>query len=72
VVIRSQPGREIPDTTLERAAGLAAFYSDSRRSSKVSVDYTSRKNVWKPANANPGFVLYENYKTVLVAPDALK
>ncbi len=70
VVIRSQPGREIPDTTLEQAAGLAAFYSDSRRSSKVPVDYASRKNVWKPAAARPGFVLYENYRTILAVPKA--
>jgi predicted ribosome quality control (RQC) complex YloA/Tae2 family protein len=70
VVIRSQPGREIPDATLEQAAGLAAFYSDSRRSSKVPVDYASRKNVWKPAAARPGFVLYENYRTLLAVPEA--
>ncbi len=72
VIIRSQPGREIPDATLELAAGLAAYYSDGRRSSKVPVDYTLRKNVWKPAKARPGFVLYENYKTLLAAPEALK
>jgi predicted ribosome quality control (RQC) complex YloA/Tae2 family protein len=71
VIIRSQPGRQIPDATLEQAAQLAAFYSDSRRSSKVPVDYTLRKNVWKPAKARPGFVLYENFRTLLVVPEAL-
>ena len=70
VIIRSQPGREIPDATLEQAARLAAYYSDGRHSSKVPVDYTLRKNVWKPARARPGFVLYENYKTLLAAPEA--
>ena len=70
VIIRSQPGREIPDATLEQAARLAAYYSESRNSSKVSVDYTPRKNVWKPAKARPGFVLYENYQTILVNLDA--
>jgi predicted ribosome quality control (RQC) complex YloA/Tae2 family protein len=68
VIIRSQPGREIPDTTLEQAAQLAAYYSDSRHSSKVAVDCTPRKNVWKPAAARPGFVLYENYRTLLAVP----
>jgi len=70
VIIRSQPGREIPDATLEQAAQLAAYYSDSRRSSKVPVDYTLRKNVWKPAKARPGFVLYENFRTLLAVPEA--
>jgi predicted ribosome quality control (RQC) complex YloA/Tae2 family protein len=69
VIIRSQPGREIPDATLEQAAQLAAYYSDGRRSSKVPVDYTLRKNVWKPAKARPGFVLYENFKTLLAVPE---
>ena len=68
VIIKSQPGREIPDATLLQAAQLAAYYSESRHSSKVSVDYTPRRNVWKPASARPGFVLYENYQTLLVAP----
>ena len=70
VIIKSQPGREIPDATLEQAAQLAAYYSESRHSSKVSVDYTPRKNVWKPASARPGFVLYDHYQTLLVAPEA--
>ena len=70
VVIRSQPGREIPDATLEQAARLAAYYSESRHSSKVPVDYTLRKNVWKPAKARPGLVLYDYYQTLLVTPQA--
>ncbi|MGD0152650.1 MAG: NFACT RNA binding domain-containing protein [Thermacetogeniaceae bacterium] len=70
VIIRSQPGREIPASALEQAARLAAYYSEARTSSKVPVDYTARKNVWKPAKARPGFVLYENYQTILVNPEA--
>lgn len=70
VIIRSQPGREIPAATLEQAARIAAYYSESRNSSKVSVDYTPRKNVWKPAKARPGLVLYENYQTLIVNPEA--
>lgn len=68
VVIRPRPGREIPAAVLEMAAGLAAYYSEGRRSSKVSVDCTLRKHVWKPARARPGFVLYDNHRTLLVAP----
>jgi predicted ribosome quality control (RQC) complex YloA/Tae2 family protein len=69
VVIKSQPGREIPSTTLEQAAKIAAYYSEARNSSKVAVDYTKRKNVSKPQKARPGFVIYENYKTILVTPE---
>ncbi|MDH7576476.1 MAG: NFACT RNA binding domain-containing protein [Bacillota bacterium] len=68
VVIKAQPGRSIPPATLERAAQLAAYYSEARHSSKVPVDYTKRKNVSKPARARPGYVIYENYETVFVAP----
>jgi predicted ribosome quality control (RQC) complex YloA/Tae2 family protein len=68
VIIKSQPGREVPAAVLAQAARLAAYYSENRHSSKVSVDYASRKNVWKPAKARPGFVLYENYQTLLVNP----
>lgn len=71
VIIRSQPGREMPAAVLEQAGRLAAYYSEGRHSSKVSVDYTARKNVWKPAKARPGFVLYENYQTLLVNPQPI-
>ncbi|HAA89257.1 MAG: Fibronectin-binding A domain-containing protein [Thermoanaerobacterales bacterium 50_218] len=69
VVIKSQPGREIPLSTLEQAAKIAAYYSEARNSSKVPVDYTKRKNVSKPQKARPGFVVYENYETILVNPE---
>jgi predicted ribosome quality control (RQC) complex YloA/Tae2 family protein len=70
VIIKSQPGQDFPDSTLELAAGLAAYYSAGRSSSKVLVDYTLRKNVWKPAKARPGFVLYESFRTLMVVPQA--
>lgn len=51
------------------AASLAAYFSKSRNSSSVPVDYVLRKHVWKPAGAKPGFVLYEKQNTVYVTPD---
>lgn len=68
VIIKSQPGHMIPSSTLEMAAQLAAFFSEARHSSKVAVDYTERKNVTKPTKARPGFVLYENQKTIYITP----
>jgi predicted ribosome quality control (RQC) complex YloA/Tae2 family protein len=52
------------------AAVLAAWHSKARMSSNVQVDYTTVKNVSKPSGAKPGMVIYVNYKTVTVNPDA--
>lgn len=68
VVLRTRPGEEVPNTSLEAAALLAARYSKAAQSANVEVDYTARKNVWKPAGAKPGMVLYENYRTAAVTP----
>jgi predicted ribosome quality control (RQC) complex YloA/Tae2 family protein len=59
---------EIPDRTLEEAASLAAYYSKSRNSSKVAVDYTQVKNVHKPNGSKPGMVIYYTNKTVYISP----
>ncbi len=55
--------------TLLFAAGLAAYYSKGRASDNVPVDYTKRKFVKKPAGAKPGFVIYQNQRTLYVRPD---
>ncbi len=65
VVIRSKEPSE--DTILE-AAQLAAYFSKSRQSSSVPVDYTKIRHVKKPNGAKPGFVTYDNQKTVFVTP----
>lgn len=59
---------DIPETTLVQAATLAAYFSQSRTSPKVSVDYTPRRYVRKPKGAKPGFVHYTEAKTILVNP----
>ena len=61
-------GREVPSTTLEQAALVAAYNSKARESSLVPVDYTEIKNVKKPSGAAPGKVIYEHYKTAYVRP----
>ncbi|MFZ5634388.1 MAG: Rqc2 family fibronectin-binding protein [Bacillota bacterium] len=68
VVIRTG-GREVPPSTLEEAAKLAALFSRARHSSKVPVDYTLRKFVSKPRGAKPGFVIYTGQKTIFIDPD---
>ncbi|GAE91694.1 fibronectin/fibrinogen-binding protein [Gracilibacillus boraciitolerans JCM 21714] len=66
VVIRSIEPSE--DTLLE-AAQLAANFSKSKNSSSVPVDYTLIRHVKKPNGAKPGFVTYDNQKTLFVTPD---
>ena len=68
VIVRTQTGREVPASTMEEAALLAAYYSQARESSTVPVDYTLRKNVRKPKGAKPGMVIYDHQQTVYVTP----
>lgn len=71
-VIIKKLQQDIPDSTLLEAAMLAAYYSRAKLSSNVPVDYTTVKNVKKPAGAKPGMVNYENFKTIIVTPDEAK
>lgn len=68
-VIIQKNNKELPDTTLEEAAILAAYYSKGKNSNNVSVDFTERKNVRKQAGAKPGMVVYDNFKTINVNPN---
>lgn len=65
-------GKKVPDSTLTEAAMLAAYYSKARGSANVAVDYTTVKNVKKPAGAKAGMVIYVDYKTAYVTPDEAK
>ncbi|HHW43634.1 MAG TPA: fibronectin-binding domain-containing protein, partial [Desulfotomaculum sp.] len=67
VIIRAG-GREVPDTTLQEAASLAAYFSRARESQNVPVDYTLRKNVSKPRGARPGYVIYTGQRTINASP----
>jgi predicted ribosome quality control (RQC) complex YloA/Tae2 family protein len=57
------------DDILKIAAEIIAHHSKAKLSSKVQIDYTSLSNVWKPKGAAKGFVLYKNFKTIVVDPD---
>lgn len=66
VVIR---GGDFGNATLEEAAMLSAHYSQARDSSSIPVDYTFIRHVRKPSGAKPGFVIYDNQKTLFITPD---
>ena len=57
------------DEDLREAAMLAAYFSHSKESSGVPVDYCPVKFVKKPAGARPGMVTYDNYRTLYVTPE---
>ena len=59
-------GRQIPDKVLKIAAEITA----STKTASCEVDYTQRKNVKRKPNGHPGQVIYVNYKTLVVSPDA--
>lgn len=66
VLIRSDTYNE---ATLHEAAQLAAYFSQAKSSSSVPVDHTLIRHVRKPNGAKPGFVIYDNQKTLFVTPD---
>lgn len=66
VVIRA---REFSEQTLWEAANLAAYFSRAQQGSQVPVDYTLVKHVKKPSGSKPGFVIYEQQRTLYVTPD---
>ncbi|MBR0311699.1 MAG: NFACT family protein [Oscillospiraceae bacterium] len=68
-VILCTNGAEPDAQSLTEAAALAAYFSQARESGSVPVDYTPVKYVKKPAGARPGFVVYETYRTLYVAPE---
>lgn len=68
-VIIEAMGGEVPMSTIEEAAVIAAFNSKARASSGVPVDYCPVKFVKKPGGAKPGMVIFTNNRTLYVTPD---
>lgn len=69
VIIKSdQPS----DETITEAAELAAYFSKYRYSAQIPVDLVQVKHIRKPNGAKPGYVIYENQKTVIVTPEEEK
>ncbi|RSK47176.1 NFACT RNA binding domain-containing protein [Hymenobacter rigui] len=68
VVILQRAGQAVPAPVLERAAQLAAWYSRRQNDSLCPVTYTPKKFVRKPKGAQPGQVVVEREKVLLVVP----
>jgi len=69
VIIRTN-GQEVPDSTLEQAAALAAANSRGRDAGTVAVDYTLARHVSRMPGGRPGMVNYTDYYTMYVKPAA--
>lgn len=67
-VIVVAENKEIPPSTIEQAARIAAYHSKARESTLVPVDYTPVKNLKKPSGALPGKVIYNTFHTLWVKP----
>lgn len=67
VIVRSG-GRDIPERTLQEAAGLAAYFSGARQEATVDVDLSRRNQVRKVPGGPPGLVTYQAERTLRVAP----
>ena len=68
-VIVQTNGGELPDTTFEEAARLAAYYSSNRGADKVEIDYVEKKHVKKPNGSKPGFVVYYTNYSMMIDSD---
>ena len=69
-VVLNPSSAPVPDEVVTFAAELAAHYSQAAADAKVAVDYVDKKFLKKPPASPAGYVIYTNFKTVLVAPDA--
>lgn len=67
VIVKSE-NKELPDSTYEYAAALAAYYSSGRDNEKVEIDYLQKKNVKKPNGRAPGFVVYYTNYSLVATP----
>lgn len=67
VVIKTH-SRPVPDEVLLYAAQICAKYSDGKLGGRIPIDYCPVKNVKKPPKTRAGFVVYNEYKTILAEP----
>ena len=60
---------DLDENLIRCAANLAAYYSSSRLSSSVKVDYTKVKYIKKVPGKKGSFVTYKNEKSIFIDPN---
>ncbi|PCJ64371.1 MAG: hypothetical protein COA58_13540 [Bacteroidetes bacterium] len=68
VIICNPSKKNILETTIEKVAQIAAFYSKAKSEGLAAVIYTERKFVRKPKGATPGLVKVDKEDVILVEP----
>ncbi len=68
VIVASEQD-ELSEITIRTAANLSAYFSKSRDSSSVPVDYTRIRYIKKVPGVFGSFVTYTNQKTIYMDPD---
>jgi predicted ribosome quality control (RQC) complex YloA/Tae2 family protein len=71
VVIKNPSDAEIPESVIERAASLAAWFSKARGSPTVDVHYCLAADVSKPRGAPAGLVEIKRWKSIRVKPEGV-
>jgi predicted ribosome quality control (RQC) complex YloA/Tae2 family protein len=61
-------GKKPPRSVLEKAAAIAAWFSQARNATYTPVSWTYKKYIRKPRGANPGAVIMEREEVVMVKP----
>ena len=60
---------DMPNEMFELCGALAAINSSHSGLSKVEIDYTRKKHIKKPAEAEKGMVIYHTYYSLVAIPD---
>lgn len=71
VIIKNQPGTNFPAQVIEKAAGLAAYYSKRKNDTLCPVIYTPRKYIFKSKGMAAGQVRVEKEEVIMVPPAKL-
>jgi predicted ribosome quality control (RQC) complex YloA/Tae2 family protein len=72
VIVKYQAGKNFPEPVIERAAGLAAYFSKLRTDTLCPVIYTPKKYVRKLKGLPEGAVVIDKEKVMMVEPFPLK
>lgn len=68
VVRHGERGREVPQSVLEAAAQLAAYYSKGKGSGKQAVDYLPVKRLHRIKGGRSGQVTLRGQRTIIISP----
>lgn len=67
-IISNPEQLEVPQSVIERAAQLSAWFSKARNSKKVEIHMCSVCDISKPKNSADGLVEIKNWKVLFVEP----